>query len=81
MRLAEVQLGLRVRRIGGSSALVRDEAARTGGKARRTGVIASEPIRSATSSHRSVDVRWDGTDLLERIMIHRLEIVPTESCT
>jgi hypothetical protein len=78
MRLAEVRVGLRVRRIGGPSALVPDEPSRTGGKARRTGLIITEPLKRPHSTHRTVDVRWDGTDLVETIMIHRLEIAPDD---
>jgi hypothetical protein len=78
MLLRDVRIGLRVRRIGGAAALVPDGVASKGAtkRERRIGVIITDPVKRPTSTHRTVDVQWEGTDIIETIIIHRLEIAP-----
>jgi hypothetical protein len=77
MNVADVTLGLRVRRHGGSSSLVPDRRGDPALKGRRTGVVTTLPVRLGKTSTYTVNVRWEGTDIIETIHVHRLEPVPS----
>ena len=77
MRVADVQLGLRVRRHGGSSSLVQDRPGAPGLKGRRTGIVITLPDRQGTTGTFTVRVQWEGTTLTEEVHVHRLEALPT----
>jgi hypothetical protein len=78
MRIADIRLGMRVRRHGGSSALVQDRPGAPGLKGRRVGIIISLPDRLGTTGTFTVDVQWEASTLSEKVHCHRLEALPTK---
>jgi hypothetical protein len=78
MLIADVKLGLRVRRHSGTSALVRDNHATGQLKGRRTGIIISLPEAIEGTSHRQVRVQWEGSTMSELVLVQRLEALPLE---
>jgi hypothetical protein len=77
MRVADIRLGLRVRRHGGASSLVQDRLGTPGLKGRRVGIVVSLPERLGATGTFTCDVQWQGSTLRESIHVHRLEALPT----
>ncbi len=75
MKLVDAKPGLRVRRSGGDSSLVRDNNT-NGLRGRRTGVIIALP---APGQRPQVVIRWEGSNQCEAVAVHRLELVATTS--
>ena len=76
MRVADIALGLRVRRNGGGSALVQDRPGDPRLHGRRTGIVTTLPERQGSGGTYTVNIQWEGTSLLESIHVHRLEPLP-----
>jgi hypothetical protein len=77
MRIADIQLGLRVQRHGGASALVQDRPGAPGLKGRRVGIVTSLPDRQGNSGTYTVTVQWEASSLSEEVHVHRLAALPT----
>ena len=76
MRVADIALGLRVRRNGGGSSLVQDRPGDPRLHGRRVGIVISEPDRQGTGGTYTVRIQWEGTALTETVHVHRLEPLP-----
>lgn len=75
MRSSDFKLGMRVRKRGNGSSFVPDR--NPSFRPRRIGVVVGMPQTEAPQRH-TVAVRWDGSDWVDHVPIHRLEQAPQE---
>jgi len=76
MKVAEFQLGMRVRRRANEGAFVKDRNCNKGLKGRRVGIVVGLP-ETITPRHKAVRVQWEGSySMPDTVFIHRLESLP-----
>lgn len=76
MKVAEFQLGLRVRRRASEGSFCKDRNCNPGLKGRRIGVVVGLP-ETITPRHKAVLIQWEGSySAPDTVFIHRLEALP-----
>jgi hypothetical protein len=77
MRVEEFLLGLRVKRRSDESSFVRDRPGNPSYIGRRVGIVVGLP-EPVSTRHRAAMIQWEGTTRSERVLVHRLEALPTK---